>query len=161
MNFCDFLSQNSNSINDTNQNVSKAIKTDVLNPNNTQNENLNTEILTNNANEQAIEIINFLNKQTNSNFAISETNLQLVNDKLKNYSESDLKSVITKKCAQWRNTEYQKYLRPQTLFSDKFDSYLNEPVFEKNPYSQSKLKINHYTQEEINKMFDNLDEIEI
>jgi uncharacterized phage protein (TIGR02220 family) len=36
------------------------------------------------------------------------------------------KYVIDLKASQWLNTEQQKYLRPETLFGPKFESYLNE-----------------------------------
>ncbi|NCB45345.1 MAG: hypothetical protein EOM59_22360, partial [Clostridia bacterium] len=41
-------------------------------------------------------------------------------------------TVIDKKCAQWKGTDMDKYLRPSTLFNaSKFEGYLNEKVIEK------------------------------
>ena len=34
--------------------------------------------------------------------------------------------MIDVKCDQWLNTDYQKFLRPETLFGTKFEGYLNE-----------------------------------
>ncbi|HOX27238.1 MAG TPA: conserved phage C-terminal domain-containing protein [Candidatus Krumholzibacteria bacterium] len=37
----------------------------------------------------------------------------------------DFKAVIDTKCAEWRGTDLEKYLRPDTLFGSKFEGYLN------------------------------------
>ena len=42
--------------------------------------------------------------------------------------EEDFYKVINIKSKQWLNTEMEKYLRPETLFSNKFEGYLNEEV---------------------------------
>ena len=42
------------------------------------------------------------------------------------YTVEDFYSVIDKKTAEWLNTEQEKYLRPETLFGTKFESYLNQ-----------------------------------
>lgn len=41
------------------------------------------------------------------------------------FTLEDFREVIEKKCAEWLGTEYEKYLRPETLFGTKFESYLN------------------------------------
>ena len=41
------------------------------------------------------------------------------------YKLEDFKTVIDSKCADWLGTEYEKYLRPETLFGTKFEGYLN------------------------------------
>ena len=46
----------------------------------------------------------------------------------KGYDEEDFYKVINIKSKQWLNTEMEKYLRPETLFSNKFEGYLNEEV---------------------------------
>lgn len=43
------------------------------------------------------------------------------------YTQADFFIVIDKKCAEWKNTDMAKYLRPETLFGTKFESYLNQP----------------------------------
>ena len=40
----------------------------------------------------------------------------------------DFKTVIEKKVLEWTNTEHEKYLRPETLFGTKFESYLNQKI---------------------------------
>ena len=37
-----------------------------------------------------------------------------------------IKEIITYKAKQWLNSDYEAFLRPQTLFGGKFDSYANE-----------------------------------
>ncbi len=37
--------------------------------------------------------------------------------------------MIDKKTTEWKGTEMEKYLRPETLFSpSKFENYLNQPA---------------------------------
>lgn len=43
----------------------------------------------------------------------------------KPFTVQDCIAVIDKKCAEWIGTEWEKYLRPSTLFGSKFESYLN------------------------------------
>ena len=38
----------------------------------------------------------------------------------------NFKKVIDSKSKEWLNTDFEKYLRPATLFGSKFESYLNE-----------------------------------
>ena len=42
------------------------------------------------------------------------------------YKKEDFISVIDKKYKEWKDTEREKYVRPETLFGDKFDVYLKE-----------------------------------
>lgn len=41
------------------------------------------------------------------------------------FTLEDFKTVIDKKCADWMGTEWEKFLRPETLFGTKFEGYLN------------------------------------
>jgi uncharacterized phage protein (TIGR02220 family)/predicted phage replisome organizer len=47
------------------------------------------------------------------------------------FTLDDFKTVIDKKCAEWVGTEFEQYLRPETLFGTKFESYLNAKVVPK------------------------------
>ena len=57
------------------------------------------------------------------------------------YTLDDFIVVIEKKVFEWKNTDMEKYLRPETLFGSKFESYLNQPVKKKiktaNPFLES------------------------
>lgn len=77
------------------------------------------------------EIIDYLNNRTNSNYRYTG---QKIKDLIKaRYNEGftldDFKRVIDNKVNSWGNDEKMvKFLRPETLFSNKFESYLNEKV---------------------------------
>ena len=41
------------------------------------------------------------------------------------YTLEDFKTVIDKKAREWKGTDMEKYLRPETLFGNKFEGYVN------------------------------------
>ena len=68
---------------------------------------------------------NFRNSYASSKFIVARYN--------EGYSLDDFKRVIDTKCYQWLNTDFDKFLRPSTLFNaTKFQEYLAEkPVVKK------------------------------
>lgn len=75
-------------------------------------------------------IITYLNERTGANykFTTKKTN-DLINARLKEgFTEQNFYDVIDKKTLEWKKTNYEKFLRPETLFSNKFESYLNQKV---------------------------------
>ena len=54
------------------------------------------------------------------------------------FTEQDFYEVIDKKCAEWKGTDMEKYLRPETLFGSKFENYLNAPAQQPPKGKQSK-----------------------
>lgn len=75
-----------------------------------------------------IEIIEYLNVKTGSKFkATTKPYIQAIRSRLKEgYTVDDFKTVIDKKCREWKGTKLEKYLTPKTLFaSSHFDTYLN------------------------------------
>lgn len=42
------------------------------------------------------------------------------------YTLDDFKTVIDHKVTEWKGTEFEKFLRPSTLFGSKFEGYLNQ-----------------------------------
>jgi uncharacterized phage protein (TIGR02220 family) len=83
-----------------------------------------------------IAVIDYLNNKANKNFRPTTKKTQsLINARIKEgFSLDDFKRVIDIKCSQWLGTEMEKYLRPETLFGTKFESYLNEkPKVDKPP----------------------------
>jgi len=73
-------------------------------------------------------IINYMNLISGSqlnpiDYIYNKDLLSLIDKK---YNFDDFKKVIDKKWNQWKGTEFEKYVRPSTLFSEKFESYLNE-----------------------------------
>ena len=55
----------------------------------------------------------------------------------------DFLKVVDKKCREWLKTAFESYLRPSTLFGDKFDEYLNAP--EKVPEKPQNFSSNRQT----------------
>jgi uncharacterized phage protein (TIGR02220 family) len=82
--------------------------------------------------DQAKEILTFLNKKTKCRFRLEDTNVKLVLNRLKSGASADeCRAVIARKYRDWHGTEMQKYLRPATLFNSiKFEQYLGECVVE-------------------------------
>ena len=91
--------------------------------------NNNKNILNNEINIYC-RVIDYLNEKTNSNYKSTTAKTQsIINARIKEgFTEEDFKTVIDKKCDEWLNTDMQKFLRPETLFGTKFESYLNQPV---------------------------------
>ena len=73
-------------------------------------------------------IVEYLNRKCNKNFKHTTKSTQrLINARLnEGFTIEDFKKVINIKSSQWLGTDMEKYLRPQTLFGTKFESYLNE-----------------------------------
>lgn len=75
------------------------------------------------------EIIDYLNLVTKSKYKYTTSSTKrLINARLnEGFSVDDFKQVIDTKNAQWSNDNKMKeYLRPETLFGSKFESYLNQ-----------------------------------
>ena len=73
------------------------------------------------------EIIDYLNFKARKNFRSSTAATQsLIKARLnEGFTVEDFKKVIDIKCNEWLGSDYAQYLRPQTLFGTKFESYLN------------------------------------
>ena len=89
-----------------------------------------TQLNTNKLNTKELieEIINYLNSRTGSSYRATTPKTQsLIKARLsEGFDVDDFKRVIDNKAASWKGTEWEKYLRPETLFGTKFESYLNE-----------------------------------
>ncbi len=92
----------------------------------------NTSINNNILNNIYSSVIDYLNEKTertgkdryNSTSTKTKT---LIKARLKEkYELEDFKIVIDKKCKEWLGTDMEKYLRPETLFGNKFESYLKQ-----------------------------------
>lgn len=84
----------------------------------------------NNKNNQNYKyIIDYLNKKTSKNFkSSSKKTKSLINARLnEGFSVEDFRIVIDTKTTEWLNDKkMEQYLRPETLFGNKFESYLNQ-----------------------------------
>jgi len=77
-----------------------------------------------------VEIIDFLNECTGKSYkATSKVATININARLKEgYTKDDFIKVISVKATKWLNTKFEDYLTPNTLFGNKFESYLNENI---------------------------------
>ena len=75
------------------------------------------------------EIIAFLNEKAHTAYRSTTRKTQtLIEARLKEgFTVEDFKKVISNKCTEWMGTEWEKFLRPETLFGTKFENYLNAP----------------------------------
>lgn len=96
----------------------------------TQEEEEEEEEQSNNKNNQNYKyIIDYLNKKTSKNFkSTSKKTKTLINARInEGFSVEDFKTVINNKTTEWLNDKkMEQYLRPETLFGNKFESYLNQ-----------------------------------
>ena len=76
------------------------------------------------------EVISYLNLKAKKNFKIDTASHQkFIKARLKEgYALEDFKKVVDIMVAKWKGTEYEQYLQPQTLFGNKMDNYLNQPM---------------------------------
>ena len=81
--------------------------------------------------ETITEIIDYLNEKAHKSYKPnSKATMRHINARLnEGYTLSEFKQVIDNRCAAWLGTEkMEQYLRPETLFGSKFESYLNAPA---------------------------------
>lgn len=84
-------------------------------------------------NKYIVEIVNYLNDVTDKNFRHSTKKTQtLIKARLREgFTVDDFKKVIDTKTKEWKNDKkMNQYLRPETLFGTKFESYLNQNAVE-------------------------------
>jgi uncharacterized phage protein (TIGR02220 family) len=82
------------------------------------------------------EIVEYLNLKAGTNYrpTTPKTKDKIIARLKENWKVEDFKIVIDKKCADWLGDEkMEQYLRPETLFGTKFESYLNAKVTNKKP----------------------------
>lgn len=78
------------------------------------------------------EIINYLNEKTGRAFKNVEANKKLIRARWnEGYRIDDFKTVIDNMVFNWKGKKFngvpaENYLQPKTLFSSKFDNYLNQ-----------------------------------
>lgn len=100
---------------------------EVLQTNKTDNNEID-----NNNNKLSIckEVISYLNLKAKKNFKVDTASHQkFIKARIKEgYVLEDFKKVVDIMVAKWKGTEYEQYLQPQTLFGNKMDNYLNQPM---------------------------------
>lgn len=74
------------------------------------------------------DVLDYLNQKTGRHYRRVQAHGNRIKARIKEgYSLEDFKSVIDFKVSEWTGKDdFEKYLRPETLFGTKFDSYLAE-----------------------------------
>lgn len=74
------------------------------------------------------EIVDYFNEITGKHYTYTgKDTVKAIKARLADkFTVDDFKTVIYKKTKQWKGTEMEQYIRPQTLFGNKFESYLNQ-----------------------------------
>lgn len=91
----------------------------------------------NTINKEIVEIVNYLNSVTGKKYNTSTRKTRsLIKARMnEGFTLVDFKKVIDIKNSEWSlNQKMSKYLRPETLFGTKFESYLNQEVNKNDPY---------------------------
>ena len=75
-------------------------------------------------------LISYLNEKAGTNYNVTAAVVQRIGDLMDaGYTADVMKSVIDKKVSEWKDSDKMRgYLRPRTLFGDKFEEYVSAPV---------------------------------
>lgn len=87
------------------------------------------------------EVVDFLNSETGKNFRWqTQATQRFINARLtEGFVLKDFRRVIEHKTSEWKGTDMEKYLRPETLFGTKFEGYLNAaPEIEQQVFESEK-----------------------
>lgn len=126
-----------------NENVANATKTLAnvavnVNDNVTVNVNDNVTVTDNvtvsdsvsDASALSSSLVRYLNSKVGSNHKTTENLTKRIGELLsEGYTERDMKAVIDNKIIEWKDdAKMRTYLRPRTLFGDKFEEYASAPA---------------------------------
>lgn len=100
------------------------------------------------------EIVSHLNEKAGTAYrAASKATQSHINARMsEGYSLEDFFAVIDKKCEEWRGTDMEKYLRPETLFGSKFENYLNAPASKRTSKSGN-IEVNQNASSDLDDIF--------
>lgn len=104
-------------------NTNNTNKKETLNKKNTK------EILSSSHSTSAHEIVDYLNSKIGTHYRATTRKTQsLIKARMnEGFTVDDFKKVIDNKSTEWgKDSKMSKYLRPETLFGTKFESYLNQ-----------------------------------
>lgn len=112
--------------------------------------------------EAVIMVVDYLNKKaaTAYRYDTPKTITLLTQLFKRSYNLTDVYAVVDFKCTEWLNTENCVYLRPETLFGNKFESYLQasrmlKRVHPVTPIKQAELFSAEKINEKLNEFDDN------
>lgn len=103
-------------------------------------------------------IVDYLNLKAKTNYRSTTPKTQsLIRARMKEgFTEEDFKKVIDNMCSKWLGTDMAQYLRPETLFGNKIEGYLNLKVVKGKQANKR-----DYTKEQLDNMFDDIENIQI
>ena len=122
--------QTNRQLTDSQQTANRQLTANKKNKKNKKNKNNNIYIYS----SEAAEIVDFLNECLGTRYkASSEKTRSLIKARLsEGFTVEDFKTVILKKSREWlHDPKMEKFLRPETLFGTKFESYLYQPCTQK------------------------------
>ena len=94
----------------------------------TNKQKTNKDILSSKPDSIYLEVIDYLNEKAETQYRSSsvKTKSLIQARQSDGFTLDNFKTVIDNKVSEWKNTEMAKFIRPETLFGTKFESYLNQ-----------------------------------
>jgi len=96
-----------------------------------------------------IKVIEYLNAKAETSYlATTESTVDLISARLsEGFKLEDFFTVIDNKVTDWRGSDYEKFLRPQTLFGkEKFENYLNAKIKKNETGNSGDTKLKEFSQ---------------
>lgn len=105
--------------------------------------------------ELYISVVSYLNDKAGTRYKASseKTKTAIRARAAEGFTLDDFKTVIDNKCRDWMGTEYEKFLRPETLFGTKFEGYLNAKVTARKTYGANGIEINENAPNDLEDIF--------
>lgn len=100
------------------------------NPSTINNPHKNVDENVSSVNNLCKDIIHYLNSKANTKYKPTTANtIKVVKARLNDgFTLNDFYKVIDNKCLDWLGTDMEKFIRPETLFGNKFEGYLNQNI---------------------------------
>ena len=113
-----------------NQTITKPKPNDNDNVNDNENEKGNGNYNASGSDDVSLSLLSYLNQKTGSSYTATDQIRATIEQRVsEGYTLEQMKSVIDKKFAEWScDGKMRSYLRPSTLFGDRFEEYLNAPL---------------------------------
>ena len=113
-----------------NQAVYQSVTQDSIGKNSIDKYKDNTYSRAGSTSEEVKEIIDYLNQAagTKYKYGTRKTKDCIKARMNEGFTVEDFKIVINKKVKEWKGTKQEIYIRPETLFGNKFEGYLNQQI---------------------------------